>query len=134
MPVSDQLYDCVALLEDEMADVLDAYAAFPSQTRARRDSLFSLEVVVDINAFVRDGTAIPWAKIAAFALVAGAQRAHPALFPDPESENCPDISGCVSLPLDTTEEEVNEIQDTWERSLGKTNQRKFLKSEDKLPF
>jgi len=87
MVIADQLYDCVAVLEDEMADVLDADAAFPSQTRAGRDSRFSLEVVVDINAFVEDGTAIPWAKIAAFALVAGAQRAHPALFPDPKPED-----------------------------------------------
>jgi len=86
MPVSDQLYDCVALLENEMADVLDADAAFSDQTRAARDARFSAEVVADISAFVRDGTAIPWAKIAAFALVAGAQREHPALFPDPEPD------------------------------------------------
>jgi len=86
MPVSDQLYDCVALLENEMADVLDADAAFPSQTRAGRDSRFSLAVVVDINAFIKYGTPIPWAKIAAFALVAGAQREHPALFPDLEPD------------------------------------------------
>lgn len=84
MLVSDQLYDCMTLLEDEMADVLDADAAFPSQTRTARDGRFSAEVVADIGAFVREGTMIPWAKIAAFALVAGAQRAHPALFPDPE--------------------------------------------------
>ena len=91
MEIADRLYDCVALLENDMADTLDVDAAFSDQTRAARDARFSAEVVADISAFVRDGTAIPWAKIAAFALVAGAQRAHPALFPDTEPENEPPL-------------------------------------------
>ena len=71
---SEQLYDYVAVLEDEMADVMDADAECGDQSSEAQEDRATAFLVERVKEFDLLGTPLPWAKIAAYALaVAGNQ-------------------------------------------------------------
>ena len=83
------LYDYVDVLENEMADVMDAdaerYIVQSSEAQAGRAVAF---LVTEVDEFVRNGKPIPWVKIAAYALAVAGQQAI-AEAPEPGADEIP---------------------------------------------
>lgn len=68
------LYDYVDVLEDEMADAMEADAERSDQSTEAQEDRAAGFLVERAKLFERTGKPFPWAKIAAYALAVGGQQ------------------------------------------------------------